>query len=63
MHVYDFEQDADTMARQIARSAPLLVGFSLIFQFYVRGYGALVELLRAARHRAATSRWAGTSRA
>jgi anaerobic magnesium-protoporphyrin IX monomethyl ester cyclase len=26
----------------------VLIGFSLIFQFYVRNYGALIELLRAA---------------
>ena len=30
----------------VKRTDPILVGFSLIFQFYIRRYGALIRMLR-----------------
>jgi methylmalonyl-CoA mutase cobalamin-binding subunit len=57
--VVDIEQDPEEIVRAAQRLNPVLIGFSLIFQFYVGGYGSLVRALRAAGS-TATSRWAGT---
>ena len=48
VHVLDIEQDPEAIVRTARELDPVLIGFSLIFQFYVRNYGALIELLRAA---------------
>ena len=48
VHVVDIEQDPGAIVRAARELDPVLIGFSLIFQFYVRNYGALIELLRAA---------------
>jgi anaerobic magnesium-protoporphyrin IX monomethyl ester cyclase len=48
VHVVDIEQDPESIVRTARELNPVLIGFSLIFQFYVRNYGALIELLRAA---------------
>ena len=48
VHVVDIEQDPEAIVRMARELNPVLIGFSLIFQFYVRNYGALIELLRAA---------------
>ena len=48
VHVVDIEQDPEAIVRMARELDPVLIGFSLIFQFYVRNYGALIELLRAA---------------
>lgn len=48
VHVVDIEQDPEAIVRTARELDPVLIGFSLIFQFYVRSYGGLIELLRAA---------------
>jgi anaerobic magnesium-protoporphyrin IX monomethyl ester cyclase len=48
VHVVDIEQDPEAIVNTARELDPVLIGFSLIFQFYVRNYGALIELLRAA---------------
>src|SRR5688572_19357096 len=48
VHVVDIEQDPEAIVRTARELDPVLIGFSLIFQFYVRNYGALIELLRTA---------------
>jgi anaerobic magnesium-protoporphyrin IX monomethyl ester cyclase len=45
--VIDIEERPDEIVRKVADSQPLLVGFSLIFQFYIRRYGDLMRSLRA----------------
>jgi anaerobic magnesium-protoporphyrin IX monomethyl ester cyclase len=44
--VFDVEQDPQEIAGAISRLDPLLIGFSLIFQFYVHRYEALARALR-----------------
>jgi anaerobic magnesium-protoporphyrin IX monomethyl ester cyclase len=44
----DIELPAEEIVAAIRAADPLLVGFSLIFQFYIRRYGALMRGLRAA---------------
>lgn len=44
----DIEDDADAQVRQIADARPLLVGFSLIFQFYLPRFHELMARLRDA---------------
>jgi|OpeIllAssembly_1097287.scaffolds.fasta_scaffold02700_5 radical SAM superfamily enzyme YgiQ (UPF0313 family) len=46
VEVLDFESDVDQMVAAACRLQPVLVGFSLIFQFYVRRYAALAQALR-----------------
>ena len=47
VHVFDFEQDADEIAREVARIDPVVVGFSLIFQFYLPRFRDLATRSRA----------------
>ena len=54
--VVDIEQDPEQIVRTAQQINPVLIGFSLIFQFYVGGYGELVRSLRAVAS-SATSRW------
>jgi radical SAM superfamily enzyme YgiQ (UPF0313 family) len=44
--VLDIEAPQDELVEAIAQANPLLVGFSLIFQFYIRRYAALMARLR-----------------
>jgi anaerobic magnesium-protoporphyrin IX monomethyl ester cyclase len=46
VQVIDIEAPPDQIVETIAGARPLLVGFSLIFQFYIRRYGALMSRLR-----------------
>src|SRR5262245_35110646 len=46
VEVVDFEESADTVVQTVRRLDPVLVGFSLIFQFYVHRYEALAHALR-----------------
>lgn len=46
--VLDFEQDLAALVAATRKSKPLLVGFSLIFQFYVRRFEAMARALRDA---------------
>jgi hypothetical protein len=46
--VLDFEQDAAEILAHLKGRDPLIVGFSLIFQFYLPRFQALVRLLRRA---------------
>lgn len=48
VEVIDFEQDLAALIAATRRQAPLLVGFSLIFQFYVRRFEAVAQALREA---------------
>ena len=45
--VVDIEQEPDEIVKTAQQINPVLIGFSLIFQFYVGGYGELVRSLRA----------------
>jgi len=44
--VLDFESPPEEILATISRVRPVLVGFSLIFQFYIRRFGALIGFLR-----------------
>lgn len=46
VEVLDFEQDTADLVAAARRLQPMLVGFSLIFQFYVRRFAALAQALR-----------------
>ena len=48
VNVVDIEQDPAEIVKTARQTNPVLIGFSLIFQFYVSGYGELVRSLRAA---------------
>ena len=45
--VVDIEQEPEAIVKAAQQIDPVLIGFSLIFQFYVSGYGDLVRALRA----------------
>ena len=45
--VVDIEQEPEEIVKTAQQINPVLIGFSLIFQFYVGGYGELVRSLRA----------------
>jgi len=45
--IVDFQEDHRTILEVIRREAPIVVGFSLIFQFYVHRFGELIRYLRA----------------
>ncbi len=47
VHVMDIEQDAAAIVQAAQEINPVLIGFSLIFQFYAGGYGDLLRFLRA----------------
>jgi radical SAM superfamily enzyme YgiQ (UPF0313 family) len=44
--VFDFDQDPAVIVRHARSSNPMLIGFSLIFQFYVERFAKLVRMLR-----------------
>src|SRR5581483_1809688 len=46
--VFDFEQDRARILAAARSLNPLLIGFSLIFQFYIDRFGDLIRYLRAA---------------
>lgn len=48
VHVFDFEQDASEIQQAVTRLDPILVGFSLIFQFYIDRFRELAARLRSA---------------
>lgn len=48
VEVLDFEEATDTLVAKALALRPMLVGFSLIFQFYVRRFEALAQALRDA---------------
>jgi radical SAM superfamily enzyme YgiQ (UPF0313 family) len=45
--IVDFQEDHRTILEIIRREQPIVVGFSLIFQFYVHRFGDLIRYLRA----------------
>ena len=47
VRVVDIEQEPEEIVKTAQQINPVLIGFSLIFQFYVSGYGELVRSLRA----------------
>lgn len=47
VQVFDFDQEPQVILDGVRNSQPLLVGFSLIFQFYVDRFRALAQYLRA----------------
>ncbi len=47
VRVVDIEQEPEEIVKTAQQIDPVLIGFSLIFQFYVGGYGELVRSLRA----------------
>jgi len=48
VEVLDFESDTDALVEAVVRLQPIVVGFSLIFQFYVKRFAAVAEALRDA---------------
>jgi radical SAM superfamily enzyme YgiQ (UPF0313 family) len=48
VRVFDFEADPQLIVDAAQSERPLLIGFSLIFQYYVHRFGALAKRLRAA---------------
>jgi anaerobic magnesium-protoporphyrin IX monomethyl ester cyclase len=44
--VFDFETDPEIILKAAQAMRPLLIGFSLIFQFYIHRFGSLIRLLR-----------------
>lgn len=47
VHVVDIEQDPEEILKTALTINPLLIGFSLIFQFYINSYGELVRAFRS----------------
>ena len=47
VRVFDFESDHDQVLAAAHTEQPLLIGFSLIFQFYIHRFANLIERLRA----------------
>jgi radical SAM superfamily enzyme YgiQ (UPF0313 family) len=47
VHVVDIEQEPETILKVALDVKPVLIGFSLIFQFFIDRYAALLYLLRA----------------
>jgi anaerobic magnesium-protoporphyrin IX monomethyl ester cyclase len=47
VEVVDFEESAESILATVRREEPILVGFSLIFQFHVHRFEALARYLRA----------------
>ena len=45
--IVDIEEDPEEILKTALETNPLLIGFSLIFQFYISHYGALVQAIRA----------------
>jgi radical SAM superfamily enzyme YgiQ (UPF0313 family) len=48
VRVIDIEEPPAQIASEVVAARPLLVGFSLIFQYYIRRYADLMDSLRAA---------------
>ncbi len=46
VQIVDIEQDPEEILKTALTINPLLVGFSLIFQFYINHYGALIQAMR-----------------
>jgi len=47
VHVVDIEQEPEKILKVALDVKPVLIGFSLIFQFFIDRYAALLYLLRA----------------
>src|SRR5262245_19866416 len=47
VRVFDFESDPAVIVEAARAERPLLIGFSLIFQFYIQRFATLIRLLRA----------------
>lgn len=47
VRVFDFEMDPQAILEAAASFQPLLIGFSLIFQFYIENFRSLMKLLRS----------------
>lgn len=46
VEIFDFERDREEILAAVKNLDPMLIGFSLIFQFYIRRFGALIRYLR-----------------
>ena len=46
VQIVDIEQDPEEILKTALTINPLLIGFSLIFQFYINHYGALIQAMR-----------------
>src|ERR1044072_4431574 len=47
VHVIDIEQEPEDILKLALEIKPLLIGFSLIFQFFIDRYAVLVQAMRA----------------
>lgn len=46
VEIFDFERDREEILAAAKNLDPMLIGFSLIFQFYIRRFGTLIRYLR-----------------
>ncbi len=46
VEVFDIETNRDTLLQAAISKSPILIGFSLIFQFYIKRYRELIRFLR-----------------
>jgi len=46
VEVFDFQEDHTNILEAVRALKPVLIGFSLIFQFYIDRFGALIRYLR-----------------
>lgn len=46
VRTFDFEKDPEELLQAEKAQAPILIGFSLIFQFYIRRFAAVIRYLR-----------------
>ena len=60
--MFDFESEREKVSAAARDVTPVLIGFSLIFQFYIDRFGALIRYLRAGGVDR-ISRWAAISSA
>lgn len=47
VHIVDIEQDPEEILKTALTINPWLIGFSLIFQFYINHYGELIRVMRS----------------
>jgi anaerobic magnesium-protoporphyrin IX monomethyl ester cyclase len=52
VHIFDFEADPDELCDLARELKPILIGFSLIFQFYIEHYAKLLRRMRECEIRA-----------
>ena len=62
VHVVDIEQEPEKILEIALKTDPVLIGFSLIFQFFIDRYTALLYLFRAMGIALSLHAWVDTFR-